>query len=450
VQADAGNTGDSTNPTLVFADSGEALALWMQYDLSGQNIWASRYQPGIGWVSSQIIDTENLGDALYPQLAVNALGDALAVWQQSNGQVSNIWSNSYLLTNSGVPNIPPVAWSFWSIITLELNEGQEFTALDGALSFDQDGSIVSYNWSQTGGQVVSLSGSDSAVASFTAPQVYQDETLSFLLTVTDDQGATGQLVITAVVHSTNSDDDVDGLDDLWEIQYFGNLLQDNTTDFDGDGITVLQEYLNGNDPTLVTLPAPLNVSAQGLYSQIYLSWDPVAGASGYNIYWSSQPGVTRETGNKLLTVSSTYLHSNVLSSNYYYVVTALSEDESVASAEVSAATNPLVPDVPTGVSAVSTADGVSLSWDIASGADRYLIYWDTSPGVTKDSGNLAATVTSGPFVHTGLQQGDRYYYVIIGDSSTGQSPPSVEVSAIAAQEPLDPALLIPILYNLLF
>ncbi len=51
---------------------------------------------------------------------------------------------------------------------------------------DNDGSITSYNWTQTAGPTVSLINSDKADASFIAPDVTTNTTLSFLLTVTDD------------------------------------------------------------------------------------------------------------------------------------------------------------------------------------------------------------------------------------------------------------------------
>ena len=63
-------------------------------------------------------------------------------------------------------------------------------SLDGSASSDPDGNIASYAWVQTAGSAVNLSGSDQAVASFTAPVVSTDEILRFELTLTDDQGET--------------------------------------------------------------------------------------------------------------------------------------------------------------------------------------------------------------------------------------------------------------------
>jgi hypothetical protein len=50
----------------------------------------------------------------------------------------------------------------------------------------------------------------------------------------------------------SADFDTDGLPDLWERQYFGKLdVSDGTGDFDNDGWTDLEEYVNGTDPTKV-------------------------------------------------------------------------------------------------------------------------------------------------------------------------------------------------------
>jgi hypothetical protein len=45
------------------------------------------------------------------------------------------------------------------------------------------------------------------------------------------------------------DSDGDGMGDTWEVAYFGNLTKTATADFDGDGASNLQEFLDGTDPT---------------------------------------------------------------------------------------------------------------------------------------------------------------------------------------------------------
>jgi hypothetical protein len=69
-----------------------------------------------------------------------------------------------------------------------VNEGDTVT-LDGSNSVDPDGSVVSYSWSQLAGPSVTLSDPSSAQATFIAPDVGPSgESLTFLLTVTDDGG----------------------------------------------------------------------------------------------------------------------------------------------------------------------------------------------------------------------------------------------------------------------
>jgi hypothetical protein len=48
---------------------------------------------------------------------------------------------------------------------------------------------------------------------------------------------------------TSEDTDGDGLPDAWEMKYFGTLDRDGAGDYDGDGISDMDEYLLGADPT---------------------------------------------------------------------------------------------------------------------------------------------------------------------------------------------------------
>ena len=60
------------------------------------------------------------------------------------------------------------------------------------------------------------------------------------------------------------DTDGDGLPDLWEYRYFGNLAYSGTGDPDGDGVNNHDEYLDGTDPSDPTSVFPrLTLSASG-------------------------------------------------------------------------------------------------------------------------------------------------------------------------------------------
>ena len=60
--------------------------------------------------------------------------------------------------------------------------------LDGSGSGDPEGEDLTYAWSQTGGEDVSLSGDTTATPTFIAPvQLLNPETLAFQLIVTEDR-----------------------------------------------------------------------------------------------------------------------------------------------------------------------------------------------------------------------------------------------------------------------
>lgn len=56
--------------------------------------------------------------------------------------------------------------------------------------------------------------------------------------------------INEIVNTESIDTDSDGLPDCWEIKYFGNLDEGPDDDYDNDGLTNLQEYQFGTDPTV--------------------------------------------------------------------------------------------------------------------------------------------------------------------------------------------------------
>ena len=67
--------------------------------------------------------------------------------------------------------------------------GEDRTVAAGS-SVTLDGTITSYRWAQTSGTDVALSNTDQASVSFVVPQVNMTVTLTFRLTVTDNDGAT--------------------------------------------------------------------------------------------------------------------------------------------------------------------------------------------------------------------------------------------------------------------
>lgn len=70
----------------------------------------------------------------------------------------------------------------------------------------------------------------------------------YLVTFTASDGDLSSTLTVTITINTASDQDGDGLADAWELEHFGDLDQDGTTDTDGDGLTDLEEYEIGTDP----------------------------------------------------------------------------------------------------------------------------------------------------------------------------------------------------------
>ena len=100
------------------------------------------------------------------------------------------------------------------------------------------------------------------------------------------------------------DTDGDGMDDDWEMAYFGTLDRDGKGDFDNDGQTDLQEFQAGTDPTNngSILRATTLTSGSGGVSKIV--WNAAPGRK-YQVQfrddlassgWQTIPGVTVANG----------------------------------------------------------------------------------------------------------------------------------------------------------
>jgi hypothetical protein len=85
----------------------------------------------------------------------------------------------------------------------------------------------------------------------------------------------GNLLQRAFSVGAVSDTDGDGLDDAWEIQYFGNLSRNGTGDFDGDGLSDLNEFLAGTDPT--NSASTLRITGASRLPNPTIQWQSVPG-----------------------------------------------------------------------------------------------------------------------------------------------------------------------------
>ena len=100
-----------------FDNSGNATAVWSQSDGTRVNVWANRYVPGTGWETPTLIESENGPDAHSVHLAVDPSGDVTAVWA-----TWDVWSNRY---------VPGRGWGTATIIGPE-GDGSPYVATDAS------------------------------------------------------------------------------------------------------------------------------------------------------------------------------------------------------------------------------------------------------------------------------------------------------------------------------
>ena len=88
-------------------------------------------------------------------------------------------------------------------------------------------------------------------------------------------------------------------------------------------------------------PGPQNLTATAGVQKVFLTWDPVANASLYNVYYSNSPLVTTTTGTLASSVTGTgYTHANLNFGAHHYLVTAMvTSVETAASNTASAGVN---------------------------------------------------------------------------------------------------------------
>jgi hypothetical protein len=96
----------------------------------------------------------------------------------------------------------------------------------GALFTDQGDGVAIFDWT---------------------PAVGQSGRYEITYTASDGVLTDSQRAVITVCSAADSD--CDGMDDQWELDHFDILDRDGTGDFDGDGVSDLDEFLNEADPT---------------------------------------------------------------------------------------------------------------------------------------------------------------------------------------------------------
>jgi hypothetical protein len=95
---ETGNAGDASSVQIALDPNGNAIAVWNQFDGARVSVWANRFTPSGGWGTAELIETDNAGDAFSAQIATDPAGNAIAVWQHYDGTRYNIYANRFTPT----------------------------------------------------------------------------------------------------------------------------------------------------------------------------------------------------------------------------------------------------------------------------------------------------------------------------------------------------------------
>ena len=153
---------------------------------------------------------------------------------------------------------------------------------------------------------------------------------------------------------------------------------------------------NGDEVELdfaISSPAPPvapTITATPGNSTVTITWKDVPGATTYNLYSSTVPGVSVTNGSKVASIISPYTSTNLKNATtYYYVATAVdsSGGESLVSAEVSAAPSATPAPAAPVITAIPGNTQVIISLKPVLEASSYNLYRLPSPGlrISKDT-----------------------------------------------------------------
>jgi hypothetical protein len=141
---------DAIHPEIAVDNLGNALAVWAQQNDAGgaYNIWANRYSTNnTSWGSAEMLE-ESTGDAKYPKVAVDDTGNAFVVWHERDGLEYSVWANRY---NESIDSWG-VAEGIGSDGGVQRPSGSSIfrTEFTPEVSVDGNGNALSV-WSQTDG-----------------------------------------------------------------------------------------------------------------------------------------------------------------------------------------------------------------------------------------------------------------------------------------------------------
>ncbi len=121
---------DALQPKVAIDANGNAIAVWKQASGSRYDLWANRYEPGTGWGTPQLLETLNYGNVDQPDIAFDANGNALVAWWELSAAGKASIMAAYYSVGTG-----------WGTATL-LEDDDRGDAYMPKVAFDADGTAL--------------------------------------------------------------------------------------------------------------------------------------------------------------------------------------------------------------------------------------------------------------------------------------------------------------------
>lgn len=192
--------------------------------------------------------------------------------------------------------------------------------------------------------------------------------------------------------------------------------------------------------SVVIPPPPALLHATPGNQQAQLVWLPAPGATSYNVYISSSPGISQSSsiplGSLILPYGTVTNMTNGI--QQWFAVSAVNgAGESPLSPEVSVIPSSQSgggqsPPAPSGLTATVTGTSVTFHWTGSATAHVYFIHFGLSPGVIPGPSNVVAGASGTQASLGGLQPGYTYYFVVTASNGYGISPSSNVVAVHAS------------------
>lgn len=165
--------------------------------------------------------------------------------------------------------------------------------------------------------------------------------------------------------------------------------------------------------------------------QLVLSWDPVADAASFNLYWAQGSGVTTETGGKVEGVTSPYTLGGLSNGQPHALIVAARNVFGEGPATPVMVVSPGAP--PSAVTPFAAAGDshVSVRWGAVPGAVSYNLYWAQGSSVTTGTGAKVGGVKS-PAVISALTNDLQHAFIVTAENAFGESAAGAVVTATPA------------------